>query len=78
MSESSGWDGVIEEFLKRNMSCKMDKIAAKTFAEYVHLFIIEAIQRAEKDAASDLGAQEIIVDTKHLEHILPQLLVDFC
>lgn len=79
--DGANWEGVIEEFLKRNSSAKVDKIAVKTFAEYVRLFIVEAIQRSEKEAAADItrdGAQEIVVDTQHLEKILPQLLLDFC
>ena len=75
----ASFETLIEEFLRRNTSSKVaDKITVKTFAEYVRLFIVEALQRAQKEAAGDLATQEVIVDAQHLEKILPQLLLDFC
>ena len=52
--------------------------------EYLRLYVVEAVQRAESEARADIdvdGSGEeqevVIVEPRHLEKVLPKLMVDF-
>jgi len=52
----------------------VSKNAMKLSAEYMRLFVLEAIHRSEQ-LARDEGSPS--VEIEHLQKILPQLLLDF-
>lgn len=53
---------------------KMSKASQELAAEYMRLFVVEALQRGAKDAS---GGATVTVQPANVERVLPQLLLDF-
>lgn len=58
----------------RDERTKMSKAAQELAAEYMRLFVVEALQRGAKDAS---GGATVTVQPANVERVLPQLLLDF-
>ena len=77
------FDSAVEKLLKESLDGKpTPKPVVKAFSEYVKIFTRECIGRAYQEASQDPSNRNedgaYVIDTQHIEKVIPQLLLDFC